>query len=359
MRYWLTLLALVVACSALPARADRGGASPAVTLESLLAGVRVGAPESHGNLAVFPVTVPEKAALPGHLNLDEALAAGVLKVSEVSESGSVNELKVENAGKTPVFIMAGEILTGAKQDRVLQDDVWLPARSGPVAVACYCVEQGRWTYTGEDKHFKSRPVAGNVAVRQSARATNSQSAVWDAVAETQSKAGYGGGSTALGETYNAPEVKKEIDGYLNALADLPKRHPEANGFVVVVGPRILAADLFGSRDDAAALWAKLLPSYALEAAGSDARKPTVTRDHVTAFLRKAAAMKATTRATPGEGTLLSLEGPGMVGSALLVGRSLAHAELFPTDGTAPRRPSPPIQRQYPSDNVQIQQQRLR
>lgn len=358
MRYWMTLLALVLACASLPAQADRGATPPALTLETLLAGVRVEAPETHGNLAVFPVTVPETAALPSHLNLDEALAAGALKVSEISESGSVNELKVENAGKTPVFIMAGELLTGAKQDRVLQDDVWLPARSGPVAVACYCVEQGRWTYTG-DKDFKSRPVAGNVAVRQSARATNSQSAVWDAVAETQSKAGYGGGSTALGETYSAPEVKKEMDGYTSALRDLPKRHPKANGFVVAVGGKILAADLFGSRDDAVDLWAKLLPSYALEAANSDAAKATVTRDDVARFLRKAAAMKSTTRATPGEGSLVSLEGEGMVGSALLMGRSLAHAELFPTDGTAPRHTSPPIQRQYPNspNNVQIQQQR--
>lgn len=355
MRHWMILLALVLAWGALPVRADRGEAPPALTLETLLAGVRVEASESHGNLAVFLVTVPEKSALPAHLTLDGALAARALKVAEVNDSGSVNELKVENTGKVPVFIMAGEILTGAKQDRVLQDDVWLPARSGPVAVACYCVEQGRWSYTG-DKEFKARPVAGNVAVRQSARATNSQTAVWDAVAETQSKAGYGGGSTALGETYAAPEVKREIDGYLSALRDLPRRHPEANGFVVAVGSRILAADLFGDRADALALWEKLLPSYALEAASSDAAKATVSRDEVVRFLRKAAAMKATTRATPGEGSLLALEGERMVGSALLLGRALAHAELFPSEGTT-QRPVTPVQRTYPNSNVPSQYQR--
>lgn len=346
MRNWLILavLALALASLALPARAERE-ASPALTLESLLAGARVGAPEVHGNLAVFPVTVRRTADLPTHLNLDAALERGALKITEASESGSVNELKVENQGKAPVFIMAGEILTGAKQDRVLQDDVWLPAHSGPVAVACYCVEQGRWSYTG-DKEFRSRPVAGNVAVRSQARATNSQSAVWDAVAETQAKAGYGG-STALGETYEAPAVKREIDGYMSALRDLPKRHPEATGFLVAVGPRILAADLFGGRADAVALWPKLLPSYALEASQADSSKPTVTREQAARFLRDAATMKATSRATPGEGTLVSLEGKDMVGSALLMGRALAHAELFPGKATAtPTHPVTPIQRQY-------------
>lgn len=338
----LLLLLLVLAGLGLPARAEREG-SPALQVETMLAGTRVMAPETFRNLAVFPVRVPSTSDLPHHLNLDSALENSSLRITEVSDAGSVNELKVENAGKVPVFLMAGEILSGAKQDRVLQDDLWLLARSGPVAVACYCVERGRWHYSG-GTDFKSRPAAGNVAVRSSARATNSQAAVWDAVAETQAKVGYGG-STALGETYEAPEVKRDLDGYLGALRDLPRRHPEANGFVVVVGPRILAADLFGGRADAVALWPKLLPSYALEATREDSGRPGVDRGAVTRFLREAATARVTTRATPGEGTLVSLEGEDLVGSALLIGRALAHAELFP-GRTPPAKTPSPIQRNY-------------
>ena len=344
MRNRLILALLLLVCAALPAQAERK-TSPHLTLETLLAGARVGPPEVHGNLAVFPVTVPKPSALADHLNLDAALNRQALKLTEVSESGSVNRVLVENTGKVPVFIMAGEILAGAKQDRVLQDDLWLPALSGPVEVACYCVERGRWSYTG-DREFKSRPVAGNLAVRQSARTNNSQMAVWSAVAETQARVGFGD-STALGETFEAPAVRRRIEGYIQALGDLPKRHPQASGFVVAVGSRILAADLFGGRTDAVALWPKLLPSYALEAAQAESQKAGVDREAAARFLREAASMKATTRATPGEGTLFSLEGRGRVGSALLLGRALVHAEVFPrSEESMPPQPLVPIQRQY-------------
>lgn len=344
MRNWFLVALMLLMCVNLPARAERTS-SPQLTLETLLGGVRVGSPEIHANLAVFPVIVPTPAALAEHLNLDPALERQVLKLTEISESGSVNKVRVENTGKVPVFLMAGEILSGAKQDRVLQDDLWLPARSGPVEVACYCVERGRWSYTG-DREFKSRPVAGNLSVRQSARTNNSQVAVWSAVAETQARVGFGD-STALGETFEAPAVKRRIEGYVKALGDLPARHPRANGFVVAVGSRILAADLFGSRSDALALWPKLLPSYALEAAQAESGKPGVSRAAALRFLREAASMKSTTRGTPGEGTLFSLEGHGRVGSALLLGRALVHAEIFPRQEEAlPPQPLVPIQRQY-------------
>ncbi len=344
MRNWLPLAILAALCLVMPVSAQRETA-PAVTIETVLAGTRVQAAEVHGNLAVFAVTAPSTADLPAHLTLDAALGKQVLKIAEVTDSGSVNELKVENTGQAAVFIMAGEILTGAKQDRVLQDDVWLPAHSGPVAVACYCVERGRWSYTGS-RDFKSRPVAGNLAVRQSARASGSQSEVWAAVAKTQANVGFDS-STALGDTYEAPEVKTRIDEYVEAFCDLPRRHPQANGFVVAVGSRILAADLFGSRADAVALWPKLLPSYALEASQSQERKVEVSLQAAVGFLRQAATMKAVIQATPGEGTLLALEGDGQVGSALLLGRALAHAEIFPArEPQAPPSPMLPIQRQY-------------
>lgn len=344
MRNWLLLVALAAGFLVLPASAQRE-TSPALVLETVLARARVQPAEVHGNLAVFPVTMASTADLPAHLGLDPALERQALKVGEVSDSGSVNELKVENTGSIPVFIMAGEILTGAKQDRVLQDDVWLPAHSGPVAVACYCVERGRWSYTGK-RDFSSRPVAGNLAVRQSARASKSQSEVWAAVARTQANVGFDR-STALGDTYEAPAVKPRIDGYVAAFRDLPQRHPHANGFVVAVGSRILAADLFGGRVDAVTLWPKLLPSYALEAAQSPQGKMEVAQKAVSDFLRRAATMGSVVKATPGDGTLFSLEGPGQVGSALLLGRALVHAEVFPT-GPPQTEPAPalPIQRQY-------------
>src|SRR3954466_641475 len=51
--------------------------------------------------------------------LDDALAAETLEVTEVSDGGSVPTLKVINKADAMVFLMAGEQLVGAKQNRVL------------------------------------------------------------------------------------------------------------------------------------------------------------------------------------------------------------------------------------------------
>ena len=52
-------------------------------------------------------------------SLEEALADGTVKVTEVSAAGHVPELRVKNSGATPVLILDGEELVGAKQNRIV------------------------------------------------------------------------------------------------------------------------------------------------------------------------------------------------------------------------------------------------
>src|SRR5687768_15849116 len=64
-----------------------------------------------------------------YLTLDEALSSGQFEVSEVTEGGSVPTLAVFNKADTLVFLMAGEQLVGAKQNRVLNASILVPAQS--------------------------------------------------------------------------------------------------------------------------------------------------------------------------------------------------------------------------------------
>ena len=83
--------------------------------------------------------------------LQEALAKGSV---QVVETGRVNELQIENTGGEAVFIQAGDIVKGGKQDRVLTVSLLLPANSGRVPIASFCVEQGRWSPRGKEDHAK-------------------------------------------------------------------------------------------------------------------------------------------------------------------------------------------------------------
>ena len=107
---------------------------------------RVTGPVAHQNLAIYLVHGASAAgAVP--LTLDEALARNVVKVHE---TGSVNELQIENLGNDEVFVQSGSIVKGGQQDRVLSVSLMLPPKSGRIQIASFCVEQGRWSARGKE-----------------------------------------------------------------------------------------------------------------------------------------------------------------------------------------------------------------
>src|SRR5262245_44972367 len=116
-------------------------------IAAALAAVTVGQPKNAGRLTVFPLVGPGDA--PTYLLLDEALAKGVAQVTETSASGSVPELKVENRSDLPILIVDGEALVGAKQNRIVNISILVPAQS-ITAIPVSCVERGRWSYRRPD-----------------------------------------------------------------------------------------------------------------------------------------------------------------------------------------------------------------
>ena len=109
-------------------------------------GVLVSGPIVHDNLAIYFVHgQATRGAVP--VSLEEALANGRVKVRE---TGTVNELTVENVGNDEIFIQAGDIVKGGRQDRVLSVDLLLPPRSGQLPIAAFCVESGRWSARGQE-----------------------------------------------------------------------------------------------------------------------------------------------------------------------------------------------------------------
>ena len=91
---------------------------------------------------------------PFYLTLDEALASGVDEITEVSEQGSVPDLKFINRGPQPVLILDGEELLGAKQNRIVNLTILVAANS-ELTIPVSCVEAGRWR--SRSRAFTSAP----------------------------------------------------------------------------------------------------------------------------------------------------------------------------------------------------------
>src|SRR4030095_11882241 len=129
-----------------PADLDRPlwGLQSSRDLGRWLSSVRTGMAVNHGPLFILWLTAKDTSPPLEVVTLDEARKSGALIITERAQA-SVPELTVENRGKVHVLLLAGEILLGGKQNRVLREDILLPPLSGARSIGVYCLEQGAGT----------------------------------------------------------------------------------------------------------------------------------------------------------------------------------------------------------------------
>ena len=93
-------------------------------IQGYLDKVKVGRKQSHRNLAFFPLL----SGYPTTLDY-MTLEGGHIEVTEVSEGGTVPELKVVNKSPRMVLILDGEELVGAKQNRIVNTTILIQAKA--------------------------------------------------------------------------------------------------------------------------------------------------------------------------------------------------------------------------------------
>jgi hypothetical protein len=307
-------------------------------ITELLGQARVLSEQSARGLQVFGIhwVLPRG---PDYLVLDEALGAKVLEVTEISQGGSVPLLKVTNHGATPVFLMAGEQLIGAKQNRVLSVSLLVPGKQDST-IPVSCVEAGRWTYhspkftsKGNMSHGKLRKMMSQHAeesYRAAAMPFSKQGEVWGEVARKLKAVQTVSHTAALDQAY--VDHQRELE---QAVHDL-KPAKYCAGAAFAVGGRIAAADIFDRPATLCKLWPKLIRAYALDAleyhstraAGFNPAGCAITPEAVQAWLSLAASARTTAFKSPALGEDIRFSGNAMHGAALWVDNRPIHVELF-------------------------------
>ncbi|MGH9636149.1 MAG: ARPP-1 family domain-containing protein [Candidatus Angelobacter sp.] len=304
-RSYLPMLAVLFTGFAVISAAFAGdaGSLPATSND-----YKILAPITHGDLTIFPVVSAKSHDTSDFITLDEGIRSGDVVVTEVGnlhstmrrrppyqtrpyQGAEVNRLVLVNNSKHPLILLAGEVVTGGKQDRVVSKDRIVPAESDPVDLAVFCVEHGRWieSSTKFDTHAS---VMLQPSVRIKAMADQDQQKVWDEVANSRKNmsgamlhAPSAGLSTAEVTSAQAQidntssyakarengVVQKQIESivapmqksYESVIKQL--RNQNAVGVVVAVKGHIVWADMFASSALLAKYWPKLLDSYATEA----------------------------------------------------------------------------------------------
>jgi len=341
MKSWARLCGFAAIAVCTVATMSRGGVQAAAGPTPEPTGsYRVLAPIESGNLLLFPVvqTSGKQVGDTPFLTLDEGILSGEVEVTEAgrvrglvrqrphSSNGAaipeeifehprraewqgdqVNTLVLVNHSKKPLLLLAGEIVTGGKQDRVIARDRIVPPESDPIDLGVFCIEPGRWvekTSTfGASNKSSARGFMVQPTVRQRAMVDKDQQQVWNsvhgAIAQMQVAAApapvsgttlvYSGanlhpfGTTSYAQVMQNSAVSEKVDEAAapvmksrdQVLAQLRGEH--AIGVVVAIRGQIVWADLFASTNLLARYWTKLVRSYAAESltAGEGSGKTTV------------------------------------------------------------------------------------
>src|SRR5205823_1696409 len=284
-------------------------------------------PVTYENISVFPIVSPYSPDTSLFLTLEEGLANGDVAVREqgsenmvrgrdgrpvyIPQSGtgaSVNQLVLINRSKRPLLLLAGELVSGGKQDRVIGKDRIVPVGAPPLPLDVFCVEHGRWTGSSQ---FAAALTIVHPSVRERAAVDQKQTEVWDAVrsgstaaqpaagpsprisrSELQTAIAGNAHTEAYEKIYQSSAVGVSIDDFVaevqrrfaNATSGLKSEH--VVGVVVAYGGEVAWSDIFASGDLFDQYWHKLLRSYAVEALARPTVRAVASREGASEFLRR-------------------------------------------------------------------------
>ena len=299
------------------------------SIRGFLSSIEVDEPLVEGEFQVFGLLRPGGDG-PDYRTLDEALALEKLEVQEISQAGRVPRIRVVNHLDIPVFLMAGEQLVGAKQNRVLNASILLDARA-ELELPVSCVEQGRWSYRGagfgskqSSSHYALRAkMAKHVhgAYRDHGAPDSDQGEVWREVALKLSMHMVESPSGALDALY-----EKQGDRLGRATERLQPR-AEWSGAVFCFGDGIVGLDLFDRPATLQKQWAKLSRAYALDVLDRK-ENPSVPRNRVSEWVRGSASALIDLFPSPGLGVDCRLESTRHFGAVLVVDGRPLHLEMF-------------------------------
>jgi hypothetical protein len=286
--------------------------------------LRILEPVTYENLTLFPVLSSQSQDTHFFLTLDEGLASGDVIVREQGSDGlarsrdgrplqdyrsgpSVNQLVLINRGKRPLLLLAGELVSGGKQDRIIAKDRIIAPGAEPLALDVFCVEHGRWSSGAQ---FSAAKTIVHPSVREKAAIDQEQTRVWSAVRSgTTAQAPAGapaprmsmgnidaavGGvarSEAYDKIYQSSAVGVPIDSFVE---EVEKRFARATsglkgervvGVVVAYGGEVAWSDIFASGDLFEHYRSKLLRSYAVEALARPALREKTSINDAREFLR--------------------------------------------------------------------------
>ncbi len=313
---------------------EKGAFGMKSVIDNTVSGIKVGTAKSFRNLTIIPL-FNGGGRKADYLTLDEALTQKCARVTEITEGGNVPELRFVNESDRRVFVLDGEELTGAKQNRVVNLSILAPAGK-TLIIPVSCVEAGRWRHTSREFSASPRAQYAEGRAKRMSQVTHSlksrgarasdQQQVWDDINKKAGKFGVSSRTSAMSDIYEKETVR--IEDYVGAFAPAEGQI----GVMFAINGRITGLDLFDSEETLRKLFLKILRSYALDAldapASPEQEASALPTGDVEAFLNAVKDAELKTFPAVGEGQDGRLTGRDLTGAALTTEDRVVHLGAF-------------------------------
>jgi hypothetical protein len=320
--------------------------SPSPAIAAFLDSVSLAPHQSHKLLTLWPLvrrgSAPESG--PAYLTLADALASGALDVRERQGGASVPVIEVVNRGDTAVLVLFGEVLNGAKQNRIANASFLVPAFDS-LEIDVSCVEQGRWGGRSREFHAARSVVSSGIRRKMASKVARARAAggsfdadqleVWS---EVQDRLFFSGSKSRTSDYADYVSTRQSD---LSEAARVFHALPGQVGFVAAIGDQIAGLEAVGRQAVFARAFDGLLRAYLVDAVDAPQLRQREKEQSVLAagfdapepFLAALAQAPASEGASLGLGRDLRLRGAGVAGCALVhEPAGLVHLTAFAEGG---------------------------
>lgn len=252
------------------------------------------------NLKIYPVIADANFIAAYNIaanlkNLKEAIDIKGFRITEkkpfgrFEDSDAVNNLTVQNKSQDTIYLMAGDVIQGGKQDRVLAVDMIVAPRTIS-DIPVFCVEPHRWEYIDEsdsegpvdlavnnnhlaEQNKKIYAFTGyyNVAsndLRKTMKQTNNQQAVWNKVGDLTALNNAESSTGAYTNLENSSSFTNKRNEYIQFFSEKFNHRDDVIGMVAVSGTTVLGTDIFTHPNLFKKQYEVLIHAYITEAMSS-------------------------------------------------------------------------------------------
>ena len=249
-----------------------------------------------------------------------------LVIIKECEPESVGEVMVTNNAVTPLLLIDGEEIIGAKQNRIINKSVLIPAKT-TMKVLVSCTERGRWEYKNDLKEeFSCSEYFANSDTRRAKANIHEvhrcQDIVWDSIDELESRRDYHSKTSAMNDNYK--NLNHNHEEYMIHFPLLNKQI----GLIAIINDEVRGIEIFNSHEIYSQCHEKLIRSYIIDSFDDKNSKNTININEIEGILNNISESVFMKEKVRGLGESIKFSNNYGSGSALIYDDEIVHMPYF-------------------------------